>query len=192
MGPKCTQVKARQPSQQAATKNANFPHFKHIESDDWAGSRKSSLVLFWLTSIQEHLPSIPSIVPDVMICNSELISQSSVWWCLHRRNWLHRNYASSSCAPHFLLSLKRGSVTTLVIVLKHLHSIITASPAKPTNTVCRHFFVWAAYNGNEWMVKELLQLPDINPNIKDDLSGGTPLMWAAVAGQEGMVKLLLE
>jgi len=65
-----------------------------------------------------------------------------------------------------------------------------ASPAKPNTKVCRERFLWAAYDGTEGMVKELLQLPGINLKIKDDISGRTPLMWAAVAGQEGMVKLL--
>ena len=37
-----------QPSQQEGTKNTKSPQFKHVESDHWAGSRKSSLAPFRL------------------------------------------------------------------------------------------------------------------------------------------------
>jgi len=51
MALKRTKAKLRQPNQQEGTKNAKSPQFKHIEGDDWVGSRKSSLALFRL--IQE-------------------------------------------------------------------------------------------------------------------------------------------
>ena len=37
-----------QPSQQEGTENTKSPQFKHVESDHWAGSRKSTLAPFRL------------------------------------------------------------------------------------------------------------------------------------------------
>ena len=48
MALKRTKVKLKQPSQQGGTKNIKSPQFKHVKSDDWAGSRKSSLAPFRL------------------------------------------------------------------------------------------------------------------------------------------------
>jgi len=43
MALKRTKVKLRQPNQQEGMEYAKSPQFKHIESGDWAGSRKTSL-----------------------------------------------------------------------------------------------------------------------------------------------------
>jgi len=49
MALKRTKAKLRQLNQQEGAKNAKLPQFKHIESDDWAGSGKSSLAPFRLS-----------------------------------------------------------------------------------------------------------------------------------------------
>ena len=56
----------------------------------------------------------------------------------------------------------------------------------------RTALAWVAVEGHEDIVKMLLQLKDVNPNVADTKYGRTPLCWAARRGHEGMVKLLLE
>jgi len=51
---------------------------------------------------------------------------------------------------------------------------------------------WAAVGGYEDVVKILLQLKDVNPNIAGTGHGRTPLWWAAQHGHEGVVRVLLE
>ena len=51
---------------------------------------------------------------------------------------------------------------------------------------------WAAAEGHEDVVKQLLQLEDIDPNVVDTEYGRTPLWWAAERGHEGVVRMLLE
>ena len=50
---------------------------------------------------------------------------------------------------------------------------------------------WAARNGNESVVRVLVEQGDVNPNI-GDRDGRTPLSWAAGNGHEGVVRILLE
>ncbi|KIW15313.1 hypothetical protein PV08_05358 [Exophiala spinifera] len=49
----------------------------------------------------------------------------------------------------------------------------------------------ASFCGLDCVVKLLLEMDDINVNSKDDRYKGTPLMWAAEYGHEGVVKLLI-
>jgi len=49
MALKRNEVKLRQPNQHEGMENTKSPQFKHIESGDWAGSRKSSLAPFRLS-----------------------------------------------------------------------------------------------------------------------------------------------
>jgi len=49
MALKRNKVKPRQPNQYEGTENTKLPQFKHIQSGDWAGSRKSSLAHFRLS-----------------------------------------------------------------------------------------------------------------------------------------------
>jgi len=51
--------------------------------------------------------------------------------------------------------------------------------------------IWAAWNGNEGVVKILLGRGDVTPE-KSDRCGRTPLYCAAMKGHEGVVKILLE
>jgi len=50
--------------------------------------------------------------------------------------------------------------------------------------------LWAAKNGHDRVVKQLLGREDVDPD-KPGTTGGTPLSWAAENGHEGVVKLLL-
>ena len=50
--------------------------------------------------------------------------------------------------------------------------------------------LWAAINGHDGVVKQLLEQEDIDPDRQDG-AGSTPLSWAAYNGHEGVVKLLL-
>lgn len=50
---------------------------------------------------------------------------------------------------------------------------------------------WAAENGHEGVVRQLVQRDDIDVNSKDD-KGPTPLSWAAREGHEAVVRLLIE
>jgi hypothetical protein len=51
---------------------------------------------------------------------------------------------------------------------------------------------WAAGNGYDAIVNQLLAKDSINPDLKDRQYGQTPLSWAAEQGNEAVVKLLLE
>ncbi|KAL8788566.1 MAG: hypothetical protein Q9213_001639 [Squamulea squamosa] len=51
--------------------------------------------------------------------------------------------------------------------------------------------VWAASNGQEAVIKLLLEKTTVDPNSRDK-SGRTPLSWAVGHGHEAVVKLLLE
>ena len=73
MALKRTKAKLRQPNQQEGTKNAKSPQFKHIEGDDWVGSRKSSPALFRL--IQEDTVLVPG---GMKKCASEVAAPGSM------------------------------------------------------------------------------------------------------------------
>ena len=51
---------------------------------------------------------------------------------------------------------------------------------------------WAARQGNDGVVKVLLEREDVNPNQADTECGRTPLLWAAEKGHKEVVKILLE
>ena len=50
--------------------------------------------------------------------------------------------------------------------------------------------LWAAKNGHDGMVKQLLEREDVDPDRPDNWAS-TPLSWAADSGHEGVVRLLL-
>jgi ankyrin repeat protein len=52
--------------------------------------------------------------------------------------------------------------------------------------------LWAAHNGHEAVVKQLLANNRLDPNSKGTEYGPTPLLWAAGKGHEAVVKLLLK
>ncbi len=51
--------------------------------------------------------------------------------------------------------------------------------------------LWAAREGHEAVVKQLLATGKVDTNARDDVYGWTPLLWAAEEGHEAVVKLLL-
>ena len=57
---------------------------------------------------------------------------------------------------------------------------------------CRTLLIYAAENGHEAMVKQLLNIGHVDIDSKDTKSGRTPLAWAAANGHEAVVQLLLE
>ena len=52
--------------------------------------------------------------------------------------------------------------------------------------------IWAALQGHEGAVKELLERRDINPDLADGILLLTPLSWAILWRHEGVVKLFLK
>jgi len=51
---------------------------------------------------------------------------------------------------------------------------------------------WAASEGDEGILKVLLERKDVNPDHADTEYGRTPLSWAAGRGHKGIVKILLK
>jgi ankyrin repeat protein len=59
------------------------------------------------------------------------------------------------------------------------------------HTFCRTPLWWSAKNGQEAVVKLLLETGKLNANLNDG-SGRTPLWWAAKNGHEAVLKLFAE
>ena len=101
------------------------------------------------------------------------------FYCYAKSYWLQHIFYVSGQEPviyDLLLRLFEGNVLN----------------TNPTTENSWTPLIWAAQNGNEIVVKLLLDSGKVDANSKDNLYGRTPLSRAAENGHEAMVKLLLE
>jgi len=153
-------------------KYASYYWGTHVIKGQAAGS-VTSLALRLLVGFEEHIAS-----------------RLLLLHYMEGVRWSERGFNSSgSCSGftglHGAAFLGLGAVATALLAMKEWD--INARDA-----MGRTALVWAAVEGHEDLIKILLQLKDVNPNIADAGYGRTPLLWAAQRKYEGIVKLLLE